>query len=186
MSSESSQSNAHTSELQNSTCSSPNDTETDSDSTRDDMQSIASQTSIASDRSLRLRIPISYNETLLQCLHGRPQVKTLNNLSIPLPDSSDEDTEDTDETTQEEKCKESDTMSKWTITHDIVTASLYAFKPIVVVKLYVKEKINYFKTIATVNSTAILNVSIKLNYFRTLHVIMLKFNYFRTTVHCKC
>ena len=76
------------------------------------MQSIASQTSIASDKLLRPRIPISYNETLLQHLHGRPQVKTLNNLSIPLPDSSDEDTEDTDETTQEEKCKDTDTASK--------------------------------------------------------------------------
>ena len=76
------------------------------------MQSIASQTSLASDRSLRPRVPISYNETLLQCLHGRPQVKTLNNLSLPLPDSSDEDTEDTDETTQEKKHEDTDTMSK--------------------------------------------------------------------------
>ena len=111
-SSESSQSSEYTSESQNSTSLSPNDTETDSDSTTNDMQSITSQTSIASDRSLRPRIPISYNETLLQCLHGRPQVKTLNNLSIPLPDSSDEDTEDTDDTTQEEKYKDTNTMSK--------------------------------------------------------------------------
>ena len=121
MSSESSQSSEDTSQLQSSedtsqsqnpTSSSSNDTETDSESTSDDTQSITSQTSIASDRSLRPRIPISYNETLLQCLHGRPQVKTLNNLSIPLPDSSDEDTEDTVEATQEEKCKDTDTMSK--------------------------------------------------------------------------
>ena len=45
-------------------------------------------------------MPISYNETVLKCLHGKPQIRTLNNLSIPLPiDSSSEDidTEDTDE-----------------------------------------------------------------------------------------
>ena len=112
VSTESSQSSEDISELQMSTSSNPDDTGTDSDSTSDDMQSITSQTSLASDRSLRPRIPISYNETLLQCLHGRPQVKTLNNLSLPLPDSSDEDTEDTVETTQEEKCKDTDTASK--------------------------------------------------------------------------
>ena len=76
VSSESSQSSEDTSQSQNSTSSSPNDTETDSDATSDDTQSITSQTSLASDRSLRPRIPISYNETLLQRLHGRPQVKT--------------------------------------------------------------------------------------------------------------
>ena len=112
MSSESSQSSEDTSQSQNSTSSSPNDTETDSDATSDDTQSVTSQTSLASDRSLRPRIPISYNETLLQCLHGRPQVKTMNNLSIPLPDSSDEDTEDTVEATQEEKHEDTDTASK--------------------------------------------------------------------------
>ena len=112
VSSEASQSSEDTSQLQNSTSFSPNDTETDSDSTSDDIQPITSQTSIASDRSLRPRIPISYNVTLLQRLHRRPQVKTLNNLSIPLPDSSDEDTEDTVEATQEEKCEDTDTSSK--------------------------------------------------------------------------
>ena len=100
VSSESSQLSEYTSESQKSTSSSPDDTETDTDSTSDDMQSITSQTSTASDRTLRPRIPINYNETLLQRLHGRPQIKTLNNLSIPLPDSSDEDTEDTDELTK--------------------------------------------------------------------------------------
>ena len=99
MSSESSQSSEYTSESQKSTSSSPDDTETDTASTSDDTQSITSQTSTASDRTLRPRIPISYNETLLQCLHRRPLIKILNNLSIPLPDSSDEDTEDTDELT---------------------------------------------------------------------------------------
>ena len=76
------------------------------------MQSITSQISTASDRTLRPRIPISYNETLLQHLHGRPQIKTLNNLSIPLPDSSNEDAEDTDELTQEGMCKDTDTASE--------------------------------------------------------------------------
>ena len=65
-----------------STSSNPDDTGTDSDSTRDG-QSITSQTSLASDRSLRPRVPISYNETLLQRLHGRPQVKTLNTYQFP-------------------------------------------------------------------------------------------------------
>ena len=76
------------------------------------MQSITSQTSIASERSLRPRVPISYNETLLQRLHGRPQVKILNNLSIPLPESSDEDTEGKVEATAEEKREDRDTASK--------------------------------------------------------------------------
>ena len=103
VSSESSQSIEYTSESQKSTSSSPEDTETRTDSTSDYMQCITTQTSIASDRALRPRIPISYNETLLQCLQGRPQIKALNNLCIPLPDSSDEDTEDIDELTQEER-----------------------------------------------------------------------------------
>ena len=60
----------------------------------------------------RPRIPISCNETLLQQLHKRPKIRTLNNLSIPLPDSSDEDTEDTDEHTQEDTHEDTDTMSK--------------------------------------------------------------------------
>ena len=92
-----------TSESQKSTSCSPDDTETDTDSTSsDDTQSITSQTSTASSRTLRPRIPISYNETLLKHLHRRPQIRTLNNLSIPLPDSSNEETEDTDEHTQED------------------------------------------------------------------------------------
>ena len=109
VSSESSQSSEYTSELQKSASSSPDDTETDTDSTSDDMQSITSQTSTASDRTLRQRIPISYNEALLQHLHRRHQVKPLNNLSIPLPDSSDGDTEDKDEVTQQEICEDTDT-----------------------------------------------------------------------------
>ena len=36
----------------------------------------------------------------------------MNNLSIPLPDSSDEDTEDTVEATQEEKCEDTDTVNE--------------------------------------------------------------------------
>ena len=41
--------------------------------------------SIANDRQLQPSIPISYNETLLKCLHGKPQVKILTNVSMPLP-----------------------------------------------------------------------------------------------------
>ena len=51
-----------------------------------------SQASIAS-YSLWPRFHISYNEAALTCLNRRPQVKTLNFLSIPLPGSSDSDEE---------------------------------------------------------------------------------------------
>ena len=61
--------------------------------------------STKSDRQLRPRVPISYNETVLQRLHGQPQVRTFNNLSIPLPgDSTEEDTDlEVDETDEESK-----------------------------------------------------------------------------------
>ena len=36
------------------------------------------------------RFPITYNEATLSCLYGRPQVRTLNFLSIPLPSRDDE------------------------------------------------------------------------------------------------
>ena len=72
------------------------DEESDTPSTSS-RESNASTRSTASYRQLRPRIPISYNETFLTCLQGRPQVKTLNNVSIPLlivsepEDSLDED-----------------------------------------------------------------------------------------------
>ena len=65
--------------------------------TTSDKESI---TSIASDRELRSHIPISYNETVLKHLCWLPQIRSLNNIFIPLPiDSSSKhtDTEDTDE-----------------------------------------------------------------------------------------
>ena len=67
---------------------------------------------MASNRTLRPKIPISYNETQLEHLHGRPHIKTLNILSIPLPDSSDEDTEDTDENIKEDTREVTYAMSK--------------------------------------------------------------------------
>ena len=62
-------------------------------------------TSTTSDRQLRPQVPISYNETVLQQLHGQPQVRTFNNLPIPLPsDSTEEDTDpDIEETDEESK-----------------------------------------------------------------------------------
>ena len=57
-------------------------------------------TSIASDRQLRPCVPISYNETILKCLHEKPEIRILSNVSIPLSidnSSEDTDTEDTDE-----------------------------------------------------------------------------------------
>ena len=72
------------------------DEESDTPSTSS-RESNTSTRSTTSERQLRPRIPICYNETFLTRLQGRPQVKTLNNISIPLPivseseDSSDED-----------------------------------------------------------------------------------------------
>ena len=69
-------------------------------SSSSDDESIAST---MSNRQLRPRVPISYNETVLKNLHGQPQVRTCNNLSIPLPtDSSEEDTDLESEETEEE------------------------------------------------------------------------------------
>ena len=72
--------------------------DTEEEETSDD-ESITS----TSDRQLRPRVPISYNETVLKYLHGQPQVRTLNNLFIPLPsDSTKEDTDPEVEETDEE------------------------------------------------------------------------------------
>ena len=83
--------------------------ETTEDTTSlDDSQSTTSDSSLASttsNRQLRPRYPISYNETLLARLNGIPQIRTLNNLSIPIP-SSDSDLEDTPE--EEEHHEQSD------------------------------------------------------------------------------
>ena len=72
---------------------------TETSTSSDDSQSTTSDSSLASitsNRQLRPRYPISYNENLFARLHGIPQVKTLNNLSIPLPPSNS-DLEDTPE-----------------------------------------------------------------------------------------
>ena len=47
-----------------------------------------------SDRQLRPRYPINYNEKVLTKLHGLLQIKTFNNLSIPLPVTESESEED--------------------------------------------------------------------------------------------
>ena len=72
---------------------------TETSTSSDDSQSTTSDSSLASttsNRQLRPRYPISYNEKLLARLHGIPQVKSLNNPSIPLP-SNDSNSEDTPE-----------------------------------------------------------------------------------------
>ena len=88
----------NTSRSSSPTLSSPRSSDEESDTpSTSSRESNTSIKSTASDRQLRPRIPISYNKTFLTCLHRRPQVKTLNNISIPLPlvseseDSSDED-----------------------------------------------------------------------------------------------
>ena len=75
------------------------------DMEEDETSGDESITSTTSDRQLRPRVPISYNETVLQQLHGQPQVRTFNNLSIPLPgDSTEEDTDlEVEETDEESK-----------------------------------------------------------------------------------
>ena len=81
---------------------------TETSTSSDDNQSTSSDNSLASttsNRQLRPRYPISYNEKLLARINGIPQVKALNNLSIPLP-SSDSDSEDTPE--DEENNEQSD------------------------------------------------------------------------------
>ena len=70
------------------------------ESSSSDDESIAST---MSDRQLRPQVPISYNETVLKKPHGQPQVRTCNNLSIPLStDSSEADTDLKSEETEEE------------------------------------------------------------------------------------
>ena len=70
------------------------------DSSSSDDESIAST---MSDRQLRPRALINYHETVLRKLHGQPQVRTCNNLSIPLPtDSPEEDTNSESKETDEE------------------------------------------------------------------------------------
>ena len=60
--------------------------------------STSSLESTASDCQLRLHLPIWYNETFLMKLNGKPQVATLNYLSIPLPPSDTDEEEDMDMT----------------------------------------------------------------------------------------
>ena len=73
-------------------------TDTSSDaSSSDDTMSTSSEistTSMMSDQQLRPRYPINYNETILTKLHRLPQIKTFNNLSIPLPVTESESEED--------------------------------------------------------------------------------------------
>ena len=83
-----------------STCTSQQLPDLDEDSNTHSPSSKMSKTSMPStarDRQLWPRIPINYIETLLKCLHGKPQVNTLHNISIPLliinesEDSTDEE-----------------------------------------------------------------------------------------------
>ena len=78
---------------QSSSSPSTSDSECDAEST-----SSYSTLSTASDRQLCPRIPISYNETFLKKLHGRPQVRVMHNLSILLLASDSDAGEDMDTT----------------------------------------------------------------------------------------
>ena len=61
----------------------------ESNSTSSSLDSRCSTVSTTS-YTLRPRLPITYNKTPLSHLHGRPQVRTCNYLSIPLPLSNDD------------------------------------------------------------------------------------------------
>ena len=71
------------------TTSTESTTDTPSDTSfSDETMSTSSEistTSTLSDHQLRPRYPINYNGKVLTSLHGLPQIKTPNNLSIPLP-----------------------------------------------------------------------------------------------------
>ena len=60
--------------------------------------STSSLESTASDRQLHPCLPIWYNETFLMKLNDKPQIATLNYLSIPLPPSDTDEEEDMDTT----------------------------------------------------------------------------------------
>ena len=72
------------------------DTSSDTSSSDETMStnSEISTTSMLSDHQLRPRYPINNNETVLTKLHGLLQIKTFNNLSIPLPVTESESEED--------------------------------------------------------------------------------------------
>ena len=87
-----------------STSSEPEDKSSDV-TTSDDTLSTSGDsptTSTTSDRQLRPRYPINY-EKLLSKLHGIPQIRTFNNISILLPATDTESEE-------EESIEHSDTM----------------------------------------------------------------------------
>ena len=71
-----------------------NSTDSDKESTSDH-----STISTTSNRQLCPQLPISYNETLLKRLPGCPQVRMMNMLSIPLPDTDTEEDEEGMDTT---------------------------------------------------------------------------------------
>ena len=60
-------------------------------STSSSCDSNVSATTTVCDRQLQPWVPINYNEAILRKLHSRPQVTTLNSVSIPLPDTDIED-----------------------------------------------------------------------------------------------
>ena len=72
------------------------DTPSDVTSSDDTMStnSEISTTSMISDCQLRSRYPINYNEKVLTKLHRLLQIRTFNNLSIPLPVTESESEED--------------------------------------------------------------------------------------------
>ena len=81
----------------------------------EETQSTTSKSSVAltiNNRQLCPRHPINYNETLLKKLHGKPQIRTFNNISIPLPATYTESEDSSeDEELNDNNLEKMDTIS---------------------------------------------------------------------------
>ena len=102
----------HTSESEPTTASSDIASQSSS-SNSDSPHSAVSVTSTASTQILQPRLPITYNEASLSCLHRRPQVRMLNTMSISLPLSDEESPVSSDSNVQESPTAESEANSPW-------------------------------------------------------------------------
>ena len=63
----------------------------DSENKSSSISSLCSTASNTSTRTLRPKLPITYNDIALSQMHGRPQIRKLPNISILLPTSSKEE-----------------------------------------------------------------------------------------------
>ena len=96
----------HTQEKTGTEC--PHSTSTESSPTSKDSSSKSNSSfpcsahSTASTHILRLRLSFTYNQAALSCLQAKPQVRTLNSMSIPLPLSSDKESPTSSDSNEQE------------------------------------------------------------------------------------